>query len=101
MIERHAHSQAELRVVFKKRVAPCRTTSLTIRRVRSGRQIAAVDAGTAGGICDYGSVAKQLCQQLDVWCFAAAGARARELEQRLQQLHILNRAEAQVTGLVN
>ena len=54
--------------------------------VRRGRQVAAVDRGAAGGVGDQRAVAEQLRHQLDVRRFAAAGAGAGELEQRLQQL---------------
>ena len=55
-----------------------------------GRQVAAVDRGAAGGVGDDQAVAEELAEQLDVGRFAAAGAGAGELEQRLQQLRALD-----------
>ena len=50
--------------------------------VGRGRQVAAVNRGAAGGVGDHHAVAEQLREHLDVRRFAAAGARAGELEQR-------------------
>ena len=61
-------------------------------RVRRGRQVAAVDRRAAGGIRDQCAVAEQLRHHLDVRSFAATGAGAGELEQRLQQLRVLHLA---------
>ncbi len=61
--------------------------------VGRGGQVAAVDRGAAGGVGDQHAVAEQLRHQLDVRRFAAAGAGAGELEQRLQQLHVLHLAQ--------
>jgi hypothetical protein len=54
-------------------------------RPGGGGQVAAVDGGAAGGVGDHGAVAEQLAEQLDVGRFAAAGAGAGELKQRLEQ----------------
>ena len=53
-------------------------------RPRSGRQVAAVDRRATRGVGDHRAIAEQLRQQLQIRRFAAAGARARELEQRLK-----------------
>jgi len=48
---------------------------------RRGRQVAAIDRGAPGCVGDDRPVAKELAEQLDVGCFAAAGARAGIFEQ--------------------
>ena len=58
--------------------------------VRCGRQVAAVNRRAAGGVRDQRPITEQLRQQLDVGRLAAAGAGAGELEERLEQLHVLH-----------
>ncbi len=70
--------------------------AVAIHRVRRGGQIAAVDGRAASGIRDHRPIAEQLRQQLDVGRFAATGAGARKLEQRLQQLHVFDVVSGQV-----
>ena len=96
VIERHPHPEPELGVIFKKRIAPCGATPFAVDGVRRGRQIAAVDARTARRVGDDRAVAEELRDQLDVRRFAAARARARKLEQRLEQLHVLDGVELHV-----
>ena len=79
MVQREPHAQSEFGVVFEERVTPRRTAALNILSVGSGRQVAAVDAGTTGGIRDYGAVAKELSQQFDIRSFPTTRAGAREL----------------------
>src|SRR6478672_11244855 len=46
MIDSYAHAKSELRIVLKQRVAPRRTATVAIGRVRSCGQIAAVNTRT-------------------------------------------------------
>ena len=100
MIESEPHAQAEFRVIFKERITPRRPTPVIVSGVRSRRQIATVDARTTGRIRDDRSIAKQLGQQFDVRGFPTTLAGAGELEQRLQQLHVLHGVECNQTILV-
>ena len=61
-------------------------TTLRVDRPRRRRQVGAVDRRAAGGVGDDHPVAEQLGDQLDVGRLAAAGAGARELEERLEHL---------------
>jgi hypothetical protein len=54
--------------------------------VGSGRQVAAVNGGAAGGVGNDQAVAGHLREQLDVRRFAAAGTGAGEFEERLAEL---------------
>ena len=60
--------------------------------IRRGRQVARINRRAAGRVGNDHAVAEQLSQQLDVRSFAAAGAGARELEQRLNHLGGLRQA---------
>ena len=101
MIEREAHAESELSVVFEQRIAPGRSASFAIDRVRRRRQIAAVDARTTGRVRDDRAIAKELRHQLDVRRLAAAGARAGEFKQRLEQLNVLDVLERQIAVAMN
>jgi hypothetical protein len=90
LVDRQAHAQAKLGVVFEQRVRPGRAAAFFVLGPRGGGQVAAVDGGAAGGIGDDGAVAEQLREQLDVGGFTAAGAGAGELKQRLQELRVLD-----------
>ena len=83
MIESEPHTETEFSVVFEERVAPRRAATLIVRGVRRCRQVAAVNTRAPSRISNDGAVAKELCQQFDIRCFPATGARARELKQRL------------------
>ena len=83
-------AHAELGVVFEQRVRPGRAASFRVHAVRRCRQVAAVDRGAAGRVGDHSAVAEQPRHQRDVRSFAATGAGARELKQRLQQLLVLH-----------
>ena len=76
LIERQAHAQTKLGVVLKKRVAPRGTSALAVHRVRSRRQVCAVDARAPGRVCDDRTVAVELRHQLDVRRLAATRAGA-------------------------
>ncbi len=93
LVDGQAHAQAEFGVVFEQRVGPGRAAAVLVGAVGRGGQVAAVDGGAAGGVGDHHAVAEQLGQQLDVGRFAAAGAGAGELEQGLEQLHVLHLVE--------
>ncbi len=92
LVDGQPHAHAELGVVFEQRVRPGRTASFGIHAVRRGRQVAAVDGRAAGRVGDQRAVAEQPGHQRDVRSFAATGAGAGELEQRLQQLLVLHLA---------
>ena len=91
LVERQAEAEAELGVVLEERVRPGRAAALAVRRPGRGRQVAAVDRGAAGGVGDEHPVAEELGDQLDVGRLAAAGAGAGELEERLEELRVLDR----------
>ena len=78
--------EPELGVVLEQRVGPGRPAAVAVGSVGRGGQVAAVDRRAAGGVGDQRPVAEQLGQQLDVGGLAAAGAGARVLEQRLEEL---------------
>src|SRR4051812_5838761 len=88
-VERHPETEPELRVVLEQRVRPGRSPSVSIGRVRRARQVATVNRRTAGGVGNQQPVAEQLGEQLQVRRFATAGAGARVLEQRLEELRAL------------
>ena len=91
LVNRDAEAEAEFRVVLEQRIAPRRAAAAFVRRVRRGRQVAAVDRGAARRVGDDRAVAEQLREHLDVRRLAAARARAAELKQRLQQLLLAQR----------
>ena len=94
LVDGEAHAEAELGVVFEERVGPGRSAAFVVGAVGRGRQVAAVDGGAAGGVGDHRAVAEELGHQLDVGSFAAAGAGAGELEERLEQLNVLHLGRA-------
>ena len=93
LVEGQAEAQAEFGVIFKQRVGPGWAASFLVRGVRGGGQVAAVDGRTAGGVGDDGAVAEELGHQFDVGSLTAARAGAGELEQRFEQLRILDGAQ--------
>ncbi len=90
VIERQAHPQPELRVVLEQGVRPRRPAAIRRLRPWGGGQVAAVDAGAAGGVGDHHPIAEHLGDQLDVRRLAAAGAGSGELEQWLGGLRALD-----------
>ena len=90
LVDGQAQAQAELGIVFEERVGPGRAASFVVGAVGRGGQVAAVDGRAAGGVGDHHAVAEELGDQLDVGRFAATGAGAGELEQRLEQLDVLH-----------
>ena len=87
LVRRQAEAEPELRIVLEQRIRPGRSAAFLVLCPGRDRQITAVDRRAAGRIGDLGAVAEQLGQQLEVRSFAAAGAGAGELEQRLEELH--------------
>ena len=77
-------AEPELGVVLEQRVAQAGPRPSRVDGPRRRRQVAAVDRRAAGGVGDQQPVAEELREQLEIRRFAAAGARARELEQRLR-----------------
>src|SRR4030095_7443481 len=88
-VQSHAHSQAELGVVLEERVRPRWTSTVTVERPRRRRLASAVDRRAPSRVRDEGSIPEELTHELEIGCFAAAGASARELEERLEKLDIL------------
>ena len=86
-VDREAIPEAELGVVLVERVRPRRAAAVGVRGPRRGRQVAAVDRRAPRGIGDLQPIAEELRHQLEIRRLAAPGAGARELEQRLEELH--------------
>ncbi len=99
LIERHAHAQTELGVVLEQRVGPRRAAPFRVLRPRGRRQIAAVDRGAARGIGNQHPIAVHLGDEFEIGRLAASGASAGELEQRLQQLVVLDLVERDIRAL--
>ena len=96
-----AIAQAKLGVVLEERIGPRGTAALVVHRPRCRREVAAVDRRAAGGVGHLQAVAKQLAQQPQIRRLAAAGAGARELEQRLQVLHAAHLGEVHARAIVD
>ncbi|OPZ60770.1 MAG: hypothetical protein BWY87_00264 [Deltaproteobacteria bacterium ADurb.Bin510] len=94
------HAVAEFGVVLEERAGPGWTLALGVDAVGRGRSRAAVDRRAAGGVGDQHAVAVELGDGLDVGRFAAAGAGARELEERLEELAALDALGVEVPALV-
>ena len=60
VVHREPHAHAELGIIFKQGVAPCRPAVLSIGGPGRGGQVAAVDARTAGRVGDDRPVAEDL-----------------------------------------
>ena len=87
---REVDAVAEFRVVLEQAVRPCGAVALFVHGVRAGRGGSAVDGGAARRVRDDHAVAEHLGDHFDVRRFAAARARAGELEQRLVELASLD-----------
>src|SRR4029453_9703277 len=85
-IECHPESEAELRVVLEERVRPRWAAPIAIRRIRGGRQVAAINRRTSRGIRHEEPITEELSQQLDVGGLPAARARPGILEQWFHEL---------------
>ncbi len=90
------HAEAELGVVLEQAVRPGRAVAVLVDGVGAGGGAAAVDGGAARGVGDDHAVAEQLGNQLDVGRFAAARARAGELEEGLFELAVLDGLQVQL-----
>src|SRR4029453_1104643 len=94
-IDRHTDTEPEFCVVLEERIRPRGPTPATVDRVRGGWKVPAVNRRAAGGVCDERAISEQLRQESQVRRLATAGAGARELEERLQQLGALHGASAE------
>src|SRR3990172_940892 len=90
LVGREPHAQAKLGVVLEERVRPGGAAAVGIGAVRRGGQVPAVDRAAAGRVGDEHAIAVELRHELDVRRLAATRARARELEQRLEELRALD-----------
>ena len=86
-VDGQAIPEAELGVVLEERVGPRRSAAGGVRGPRRRRQVRAVDRRAARRVGDLQPIAEELRHQLEIRRLAAPGARARELEQRLEELH--------------
>ena len=93
--------KAELGIVFEQRIRPSRPAPFPVLRPRGDRLAGPVDRRTAGGIGDLRAVAEQLRQEFQVRRLAAPGARAGELEQRLEELHAAHVGEIDAGAIVD
>lgn len=64
LIDGEAETETKLGVILEQRVSPRRPTAVGIGSVWRGRQVAAVNRGTAGGVGNQHSVAVELSQHL-------------------------------------
>jgi hypothetical protein len=96
LVNREADAKTELGIVLKERIGPGHAASVLVDRVGRGGQVAAVDRRASGGVGDDRAVSEELGEQLDVRGFTAAGACAGELEERLEELHILHLREGKL-----
>ena len=92
-VERQAHPEPELRVVLEQRVAPRRSAAGRVDRPWRRRQVGAVDRRATRRVGHDHPIAEELADQPDVWRLAAAAARSRELEERLEDLAALDRID--------
>ena len=87
------HAETELGCILEQGVVPGGTVTLCVGAVRRGRERSSVNGGTTGSVGDHHMVTEELGDGLDVRGLAAAGAGARELEERLCELGVLHRSE--------
>ena len=92
---RQPHTHSILCVVLKEGTAYGRSSSLTIGGIGEGGEAGSPHLGTAGSSRYIHVVSEQLGNQLCVRSFAAAGACAREFQQRLLKLAALYGIHAQ------
>ena len=83
-------AQAELGIVFKEGVLPGRAVAFSVLAERRRGEGGAVDRRAARCVGNHHAVAEELGDGLDIGRFAAAGAGAGELEERLGELGILD-----------
>ena len=80
------HAVTEFGVILEEGVRPSRSVTLFVGRIRAGGGRTAVNRRAARCVCNDHSVAEELRDHFYVRRFAAACARARELEQRRREL---------------
>ncbi len=90
LVQGETDAQAELRVVFEERVGPGGTAAALVDAVGCGRKASSIDGRAAGSVGDEEAIAEELGEQLDVGRLATAGASARELEERVEELDVLD-----------
>src|SRR5579884_1459883 len=98
LVQRQAHAETKFGVVFKERIRPRGAAPFGIDAPRRCGQVAAIDGGAAGGIGNDHAIAEQLRRQLDVGRFAAAGTGPGELEERREQLRVLDGGQVEVVA---
>ena len=87
LVHRESEAIPELGVVLEERVGPRRPSAVGIHGPRVRREVAPEDRRAPRRVGDQEAVAVELRHQLDIGGLPAAGARARELEERPQELH--------------
>ena len=90
LLRRQHHAEAVLGVVLEQRAPPRGAAAVLVGRERDRRRRAAPHRRAAGRVRDHHPVAEQLRGELQVGRLATAGARARELHQRLLELAALH-----------
>ena len=90
LVERDAHPETELRVVFEQRIGPAWATSVRVDRVGGSGEVAPKDRAATRGVGDEQPVANELGEELDVRRLTAPRASSRELEQGLEELAVLH-----------
>ena len=98
LVDGETHAETKLSVVLKERVRPSDAAAILVEGVGGGGQVAAVDGGAAGGVGDDRAISEELRKQLDIRSFAAAGAGAGELEERFEQLYVLDLGERKLVA---
>src|SRR5581483_2536858 len=80
-------------------IGPCRPAACRVFRPGRGREIAAVNRRTPGGIRDHEPVAEQLCEQLHVRRLTTTSASARKFEQRFERLNLADAVAMPLTAV--
>ena len=87
------HTETVLAEVLEEGVRPCRTVSLVVGGIRSGRHGAGVDRRTSGSVCHDFAVAEELADEFQIRSLTATGASAGELKERRSELRVLDVVE--------
>ena len=61
LVNREAHTQTKLGVIFKQRVSPSRSMTFFIFCIRCGRQVTGVNRRASGSVSNNHTVTKELC----------------------------------------
>ena len=83
-------AEAVFRVILEQTVSPCGTFAFRVLGVRTRRGRTAVNGRTTRSVGDDHTIAEHLSDDFDIRSFAAACARAGELEERFGELRSLN-----------